>query len=210
MGSGTGISSELFLQNGNVVFGIEPNQEMRSAAERLLSKYGSRFNSIPATAEATTLGEQSCDFVIAGQAFHWFDRVASRKEFKRILKPSGYVVLIWNERKTGATPFLQAYEELLLRFGTDYQQVNHTNIDETVISQFFNPGPFQFRTFPNAQQFDFTGLKGRLLSSSYAPAVGQPNHEPMLQQLRAIFDRYQSQGVVSFDYDTKVYFGRPE
>src|SRR4026208_981769 len=98
VGSGTGISSEMFLRNGNTVFGIEPNSEMREAGERNLSQFAS-FKSIYGTAEATTLEDHSVDFVIAGQAFHWFDRARSRAEFFRILKKNGWVVLIWNDRK---------------------------------------------------------------------------------------------------------------
>lgn len=208
VGSGTGISSELFLRNGNVVYGIEPNKEMREAGERLLLKYGSQFQSVAGTAEATTLSAGSCDLVVAGQAFHWFERGPTRKEFARILKPRGFVVLIWNERKTDATLFLDAYEQLLLKFGTDYQQVNHSNIDESVIAQFFHPAPYMVRSFPNSQQFDFEGLKGRLLSSSYAPDELHPNHFPMLRELGEIFAKHAVNNRVNFEYDTKVYFGR--
>lgn len=207
VGSGTGISSEMFLVNGNVVFAIEPNREMREAAERLLAKYGERFRSITGTAEATTLPEATCDFVVSGQAFHWFDRPAAKKEFQRILKPGGFIVLIWNERNIDSTPFLRDYEKLLLTFGTDYEQVNHARIDETLIAEFFNPAPFQLRGFPNSQVFDFDGLKGRLLSSSYAPDEQHPRHQPMLVELERIFREHARNGQVIFDYDTKVYFG---
>ena len=66
IGSGTGISSELFLKNGNRVFGVEPNQPMREAAESRLAGYDA-FISINGTAEATTLPDASVDLVTAGQ-----------------------------------------------------------------------------------------------------------------------------------------------
>src|SRR5437773_2428243 len=113
IGSGTGILSELFLKNGNRVFGIEPNAPMRGAGEKLLERH-SKFTSIEGSAEATTLPDDSVDFVVAGQAFHWFDQKLARDEFSRILKPSFWVVLIWNERRTDSTPFLRAYEQMLL------------------------------------------------------------------------------------------------
>ena len=138
VGSGTGKLTELFLKNGNQVFGIEPNQEMREAGERLLKPYPN-FRSLAATAEATTLQNQSVDIITAGQAFHWFNRETTRQEFLRILKPGGWVALIWNDRHTTASPFLEAYEELLQKFSTDYRAVDHKNVDSTVIGEFSTP-----------------------------------------------------------------------
>ena len=207
VGSGTGILTELLLKSGSPVFGIEPNREMREAAERLLSQYPA-FTSISGTAESTTLKDQSVDVITAGQAFHWFDRDAARREFLRILTPGGWVVLIWNDRNTTAHPFFKAYEHLLMTYATDYEAVNHKNVDAAVIGSFFGGSRFKQVILPNEQVFDFEGLKGRLLSSSYAPEAGQPKHAPMLNSLRAIFDEHQSNGKVAFEYDTTVYYGR--
>jgi SAM-dependent methyltransferase len=207
IGSGTGLLAELFLRNGNVVFGVEPNPDMRAAGERHLARYAS-FRSVAAKAEATTMGEHSIDVITAGQAFHWFDPAATRREFERILRPGGWVVLVWNERETESSAFLRAYERLLLRFSTDYTQVDHRRIDERVLARFFSPGRVRLETLSNRQDLDLVGLKGRLLSSSYAPEPGHPDHEGMLMQLSRIFDEYQSGGKVAFEYTTKVYFGR--
>jgi hypothetical protein len=147
------------------------------------------------------------DFVVAGQAFHWFDRPLARAEFLRILVPDGWVMLVWNERETGATPFLVAYEQLLQRYSMDYDQVNHTRIDEAVLIRFFGKGGFKAKTFGLRQEFDCVGLRGRLLSSSYAPEAGHPNHGPMLAELRKIFHAHQLDGVVSFEYTTRMYYG---
>jgi SAM-dependent methyltransferase len=205
VGSGTGKLTELLLQSGCAVLAVEPNREMREAGERLLSAFP-RFTSVAAPAEETTLSERSVDLVTAGQAFHWFDRPRARAEFARILKPGGQVMLIWNDRRTESTPFLIAYEKLLRDFATDYAQVNHRNIDLAALREFFGGEP-QLKIFPYSQRFDFAGLKGRLLSSSYAPEQGQPRHEPMIERLRQVFDAHQQDGEVSFDYDTLVYFG---
>ncbi len=206
IGSGTGKLTELLLACGCRVFGVEPNQEMRVAGERQFKSHP-RFTSIASAAEATGLTERSIDLVVAGQAFHWFDQKRCRAEFARILKPGGWVGLIWNDRRTDATPFLVAYEALLREFATDYEQVNHRNVDGTVLRQFFGGEP-KLKTYPYAQHFDYAGLQGRLLSSSYAPATGQPNHDEMLVRLRQIFDTHQQNGGVIFDYDTLVYWGR--
>jgi ubiquinone/menaquinone biosynthesis C-methylase UbiE len=207
VGSGTGILSELFLKNGNVVFGIEPNSEMRSAGEHLLQGYG-KFSSVPGTAESTTLPSESVDMITAGQAFHWFDREQARSEFSRILKRDGWVVLVWNERRIHTKPFLQDYEQLLLKYATDYEEVNHKNITRDIIASFFNPAGIKMTLFENYQDLSFEALRGRLLSSSYTPEVGHPNHRAILEELRFLFDRHQADESVRIEYDTVVYYGQ--
>jgi SAM-dependent methyltransferase len=206
VGSGTGILTELFLKNGNRVFGVEPNRKMRETGERLLKTYAN-FTSVSGTAEATSLADRSVDFITAGQAFHWFDRQQTRKEFTRILRPDGWVALIWNDRHIDTTPFLREYEKLLHRYGTDFEAVAHRNVDSADIAAFFAPHQFILRKFDNRQVFDFEGLQGRLLSSSYTPEPGEPNYQPMLESLRDIFDKHQVNGRVEFTYTTLMYFG---
>jgi SAM-dependent methyltransferase len=204
--SGTGIWTKTLLENGNPVFGVEPNPEMRAAGERLLSGYP-RFTSVAGTAEASTLADQSVDFVTAAQAAHWFKREQARSEFVRILKPGGWLVLLWNERVTDSTKFLRDYEQLLLSYATDYQDVRHERTTDEV-NQFFDPNPYRERTFEMRQEFDYAGVEGRLLSSSYAPGPDDPRHAPMLQELRRIFDACAVRGRAVFEYKTRLYFGR--
>jgi SAM-dependent methyltransferase len=206
IGSGTGISSKLFLDRGYDVIGVEPNQAMRQAAERLLGGYG-RFTSIEGSAEATTLMESSVDLVIAGQAFHWFDRSSFRAECQRILKPGGSVALFWNERLVNATPFLAEYEALLRTFATDYAKVDHRRMDDQVIAGFYGRMP-AIASFPNVQSMDFDGLKGRLMSSSYMPDANHARTPEMLSELRRLFDKNTLNGRVDLLYETKVYCGR--
>jgi SAM-dependent methyltransferase len=203
--SGTGIWTRMLLENGNRVFGVEPNAEMRQGGERLLANFR-RFTSIEGKAEATTLADASVDFVTAAQAAHWFDRERARREFVRILKPGGWLVLLWNERVVDGTPFLREYEQLLLTFGTDYKDVRHERTTEAV-NEFFDPAPYHERVFAMRQEFDYAGLEGRLLSSSYAPGPEHPQHQPMLSELRRIFDEYSENGKVGVDYKTRAYFG---
>jgi SAM-dependent methyltransferase len=204
--SGTGALTRLLLDNGNQVFAVEPNLKMREAGSRLLQSY-SRLTTVAGTAEQTMLPDASVDFVTAAQAAHWFDRVRARKEFVRILKPGGSCVLIWNERRTDTTAFLRDYEQLLLTYGTDYQEIRHERTTAT-IHEFFAPMPYQERSFELRQQFDYEGAAGRLLSSSYAPLTGHPNHEPMMNELKAIFRKHAKQDMVEFEYLTRVYFGK--
>jgi SAM-dependent methyltransferase len=206
IGSGTGISARPFLENGNQLFGVEPNAPMREAAERLLAAYP-KFRSINGTAEKTGLAGHSIDLIVAAQAFHWFDPPKARAEFARVLKPSGYVALIWNDRRLDSTPFLRDYEKLLQTFGTDYNLVRHENVDAASIDRFFAPAVCTVRTFLNGQKFDYDGLEARLFSSSYTPAAGDPRRAAMVAELRRLFDLRQSAGQVEFEYDTRVYFG---
>jgi SAM-dependent methyltransferase len=207
VGSGTGILTELFLRNGNTVYAVEPNREMREAAERLLSPYDS-FHSIDGTAEATGLPDRSVQFVTAGQAFHWFDPDKARVEFTRILERGGWAVLVWNDRRTDSTPFLREYEELIRRNAPEYERVTHKQLGGDDMSRLFGPGGYRTASFPNHQVFDFEGLKGRLLSSSYAPEPGRPGHDAMMARLREIFDAHRQDGKVTFEYDTQMFFGR--
>ena len=206
IGSGTGLLTELFLKNGNQVFGVEPNPEMRAAGENFLLKYPN-FSSVPATAEATTLSDHSVDFVVAGQAFHWFKRKMAREEFTRILKASGWVVLVWNGFRVESSKLTAAYQELVLRYGTDYQEVRR-ELNGCELESFYAPGSCKTAHFYFQQIFDYVGLEGRLLSSSFVPGPHQPNYEAMLHNLRKIFDANEKNGKVVFDYETELYYGQ--
>ncbi|HXY04660.1 MAG TPA: class I SAM-dependent methyltransferase [Terriglobales bacterium] len=204
--SGTGIFTRMLLENGNRVFAVEPNSEMRAAGEKFLTGF-SNLTSVAGTAEATTLASGSMDFVTAAQAAHWFDRPKARSEFVRIVKPSGWTVLLWNERKTDGTAFLQDYEQLLLKYGTDYREVRHERTTAE-IAEFFAPSRFKERVFTISQELDHPSLTGRLLSSSYTPQAGHPNYTPMLVELQRIFEAHQVKGRVSLEYETRVFYGQ--
>ncbi len=207
IGSGTGLVAELFLENGNMVYGVEPNAAMRDAGEQLLEKHR-HFCSVAGSAEATTLPDACADFIVAGQAFHWFNREAARREFERILKPGGWAALLWNERAVEASPFMAEYEQLLQRYGTDYSSVQHTYSEQAGIREFFAPSEVHAREFENQQHADWDGLKGRLMSSSYAPPEGDSRHEPMMKELMSIFAHHQVGGRVTILYRTRLFAGR--
>lgn len=206
IGAGTGISTALFLDAGYRVIAVEPNAPMRDKATELLG-HTPGFAAQDGAAEATGLSAESVDAIIAGQAFHWFDALKSRAEFRRILKGNGPVVLIWNERKT-ASAFEKAYDAFITRHARDYVQVDHRNIDAAHIEAFFKPQEVDLKVFPNEQVFDFEGLKGRLLSSSYMPAAGEEGYEAMLAGLQLLYTQHEAGGKIVIAYDTKVYAGR--
>jgi ubiquinone/menaquinone biosynthesis C-methylase UbiE len=203
--SGTGVFTRLLLENGNSVFAVEPNAEMREMGLHQLNTYD-RLVSVAGTAEETPLRSASVDFVTAAQAAHWFNLPRARAEFTRILRPEGWCVLIWNERRTASTPFLRDYEQLLLTYGTDYEEVRHERTT-AMIHEFFAPALCKVRVFSLRQQFDCEGTAGRLLSSSYAPLEGHPSHAPMMRELQRIFRAHARDNKVEFEYDTRVYYG---
>lgn len=202
---GTGIFTRLLLENGNRVVGVEPNAEMRRAGEQFLAEYP-LFTSVAATAEATTLPDHSVDMITAAQAAHWFDPQATRREFLRIIKPGGWIALLWNMRRVDSTPFARDYEQMLLKFATDYSEIRHDS-KEAVIAEILIPG-YRERIFPWRLDCDYAGVEGRLLSSSYTPGPDDAGYQPMLCELRRIFDEHQINGQIPFDYDTRVYYGQ--
>jgi SAM-dependent methyltransferase len=230
MGCGTGKLTELFLNNGYRVLGIESDAEMRAAAVYVLGQYPT-FTSIAASAEATGLPDRSVDVVTAGQAFHWFDRERVRKEFARILIPRGWVVLVWNRQKTVGTPFLVALEQFwqtyLTREGLEARasgqdltyllratnSVYRWRLDPGLISQelivpFFRSDGFAMQTVENSQIYDFEGLKGRVLSAGSAPQADHPRYAEMLEALTALFWAHQVDGTITIEQETCVYYGQ--
>jgi SAM-dependent methyltransferase len=206
LGSGTGILTRLLLAAGAEVFGVEPNEGMRGAAEVLL-KGVAGFHSVRGTAEATTLPGDSMDLLVAGQAFHWFKVEAARNEALRVLRAGGYGALLWNEHPSEGSAFLGDFERVARAHAPEYDQVVGSRADETAMRTFLG-GDMQLATFPNQQVFDHAGLIGRLMSSSWAPEAGHPQHEPLLEGMRAAFERHAHAGRVTFPYVTLVYYGR--
>lgn len=207
VGSGTGILSRLFVENGNVVHGVEPNRAMAAVAAAELGRSG-RFHDVDGRAEATTLPGGSVDLVAAGQAFHWFSAPEARREFLRILRPPGGVALVWNLRRLDSTPFLRAYEAFLHRWSVDYAAVSERYAEGASLRALFGPAAWREHRFDNVQLFDRESLRGRLLSSSYTPPAGDPRRAPMLAALDVLFEEHAEAGRVAFEYDTRVYTGR--
>jgi SAM-dependent methyltransferase len=207
IGSGTGILTRQLLDHGYIVYAVEPNEPMRAEAERALKTY-SGFHSVIGRAEATGLPGRGIDLVTCAQAFHWFDHEKSRSEFRRIVKPDGATALIWNERRDDLSDFAREYDDLLHRMVPDYRKSSHRRIRAEDIQGFFAPNDVTLVSFQNFQDLDREGFKGRLLSSSYVPIVGQPGHEGIVEAAEQIFAKYEYDGKVTVEYETKLYLGR--
>jgi SAM-dependent methyltransferase len=205
VGSGTGISTKLFLEAGCTVYGVEPNTPMRKRAEQELAMYP-KFHSVDGTAEDTTLGFDSVDMIVCCQAFHWFDMEKAREEFRRILmSPSSEVFLIWNERH--ARVGMKDYDQILVDYGTDYKLVRHSDaVLEEDIAPFFGDNGYEVKEFKNVQEVDLEGLKGRIYSSSYMPTEDEASPE-LVKAIEDFFAKYEDGGVVKLEYVTRVYRG---
>ena len=205
IGSGTGISAAPLLDRGCVVFAVEPNEHMRAAAERLLDGR-SGFHSVDGRAGATGLPTGSVALVVAGQAFHWFDRDRARTEFRRILVPDGRVALFWNSRSTGGA-FNRDYESLVEGVALDERYRCCRSGSEDDVVDFFSRRPLVLE-FDNHQDLDLGGLVGRLSSSSYAPRPGDRTYASMIAGAEEIFARHARDGRVRFEYRTELFLGR--
>jgi SAM-dependent methyltransferase len=206
IGSGTGIFTRQLLDRHLRVVGVEPNRQMRQAAESLLRGYG-RFTSVNGRAESSNLAERSIDLIVVAQAFHWFRRDAAKEEFVRILKPGSCVALIWNRRKAGQA-FQRDYEALLREHAPEYDRVNHMNATDRELAEFFAPNGYQMEVFVNSQVFDRDGFLGRMQSVSYIPSPDSPGYSTVMAAAEQLFAKYAHRGRVTFEYDTRMYLGR--
>jgi len=203
IGSGTGISSLPFLRRGYTVTGVEPNKEMREAAERLLFIFPN-FRSVNGSAEKTNLSDHSVDVIFCGQSFHWFHTEKAKTEFSRILARSGNIVLVWNERSM-KSEFQIAYDQILNQYIDQYKFVNHRNVQDNLIAQFFSPKILNKASLENTQILSFDGLVGRLRSSSYCPKSGK-QYDSLLREIAILFDKYKNEDTIVFQYETKIYW----
>ncbi len=202
IGAGTGISSELFLPHCKLVYGVEPNAAMRGVAERLLSRY-SNFSSVDGTAKGTHLPNAAANFVVVGSAFHWFDKGRCRIEFRRILKDQGALIVLTNRWRKESSRFMHDVRELFRKYADPRIQPRVEN----AVEEFMRPKPVESAGFDMLERLDFSKLSGRLLSYSVIPLPREPRHTEMMQSVRDLFDRYETNGQVDFLSETKVYWG---
>jgi SAM-dependent methyltransferase len=208
IGSGTGFLSAMLSQVAHTVYGVEPNDEMRAAGAEFLAGLAN-FVSVAGAAENTGLPATAVDLITVAQAFHWFDQKEARHEFMRILKPNGFTALIWNDRKFEGSPFAEAYETLLVNFGTDYQDVKRRGKAALQdFDRFFGHSQYKKASFPNSQKLDREAFVGRVLSASYMPNVGHPQYQETLRGVARVFEQYKRDGTVVLEYETNVYFGQ--
>jgi SAM-dependent methyltransferase len=205
VGSGTGLLAGEFCRHGNLVYGVEPNAAMRAAAEELMAREP-HFVSVDGSAEATTLPDGSVDLVAAGQAFHWFEPEAARTEWKRILSPGGRALIVFNSRRIETTPFMRAYDALLVSHAVDYQGVDHRRVLGDGLRAFLDD-IHEWR-FEFSRVMTFEDVRGLSMSSSYVPAPDHPTHAAFMEALKKLVDEHAKDGTVEMLYETEAYVGR--
>jgi len=197
VGAGTGMVAELFLENGNEVIAVEPNADMRAVCERLPAKYD-RLRIVDAAAEATGLGDASIDMVAVGRAFQWFDRERALAEFKRILKPNGWLVLLTSRRATDGSELAREYEAILMEHGTDYAKVRGGYRLFEDLKLFENVETFDV-TIPGEQWLTLEEFLGQTQSYSVTPLPGDAKYEGMQRALREFFAKWSVDGVLGLE-----------
>lgn len=206
IGSGTGILSGQLLERGNRVLCVEPNADMRQKAEKNLSGY-SNFSSVDGTDENTGLNDNSVDFITVAQAFHWFNTVGFRKECRRVLKPGGKVVLVWNSRAAGSEIVIEN-AAICRRFCPAFKGFSggeKNDIDTFAV--FFKNGIFENKNFENNMAYDLENFIGRNLSSSYAPKENEGNYEGFAAELTRLFEKYKQKNKIVMPNITRCYIG---
>ncbi|MBB6144596.1 SAM-dependent methyltransferase [Silvibacterium bohemicum] len=205
--AGTGLLAEIFLEQDYPVTAIEPNDAMREVCRELIAEYP-QLQCLSGTAEATGLGDNSIDLITVAQAMHWFDLKRTRTEFRRILRPSGWCAVIYNNRRMSGDSFHEGYEQILADFGRDYAAVRDSHLTPEGIAAFFAPDGMKEVTFPNAQDLDLQGLEGRVLSSSYMPQPGHPRCDAMRLAIADLFKSEERNGHVRMEYECSVAYGQ--
>lgn len=205
IGCGTGNLARLFLENGNPVYCLDPNEEMLQKARENLKEF-SNATFLKGYAERSGLKDASINLVIAGQSFHWFNTDKAKTEFKRILKGPNLVALIWNNREEDSATFNGEYERICLKYSPGYHGTGSGSISEDLISDFFgwSHGYYQF---DNSQDLDIEGILGRYASASYSISVGDPKYDAMVNEFKESFSAYEKNGKVRLKYTTKMFVG---
>ena len=207
VGAGTGMLSELFLAAGNCVIAVEPNAEMRAACERLCATYAG-LRVVDAAAEATGLDDASVDLVSVGRAFHWFDQARATAEFRRILKPGGWVVLVSNRRAQDGSDMLREYEDLLRTYGNDYAALHRESRSSEGLRRF---GGEDFRVrIAGEQKLTLEEFRGQTQSYSVVPKPGDAGFGAMQTALKEFFARWSAEGLLTLDTECEVVGWRPQ
>ena len=207
IGSGTGIFLKQIADRGSTVFCVEPNNDMRQIARAKLAEY-SNVQFTDGDCENTRLVDNSVDFIAAAQAFHWFDVDRFKNESRRILKPTGKAVLIWNRRDEGFVVNLEV-AAIMKKYCPRFHGFGGGVKDDVAIRRYFSQG-YEIFECENNIAYDRNSFIGRNLSGSYAIQQGDAEYEFFINELDELFDRFSSQGQMIVPHKTVAYWGAVE
>jgi ubiquinone/menaquinone biosynthesis C-methylase UbiE len=206
IGAGTGLLTKMLGQLECDIFAVEPNMEMLNECKNYCSS-NPNIHYIHAPAEDTQLKDNSIDFITIAQAFHWFDKQLCKAEFQRILKADGYVLILWNEMLADSD-LAKEYTSLLHKY---------KNYETAGISKDFDPDKekrsffgqeFEKVYYENRQTVTEKGFIGNALSLSYTPAESDNNYSVFLKELCSLFNKYEEDGKVTFEYETEACYAK--
>jgi SAM-dependent methyltransferase len=208
VGAGTGMLAEIFLEAGNRVIAVEPNGEMLEAC-RALAAQQFTLEIVQGQAEATTLPDASVDLIAIGRAMHWFDWPRAHREFVRILRPGGWVLVATNGHRDSGAPVSNRLSEILRKWRTDSAEADTRCDFNGRLREFLDTSSWQRTTLHHAMTVDFATLLGYAESLSAIPRPGERGYEGMVAELRAMFEEYQRDAVLVTPLACELYLGRP-
>lgn len=210
VGAGTGLFTRLLLAEGAAVHAVEPNAEMRAALRRDLAPAveAGRLTVHPGTSEATGLPDGSVELVTAAQAAHWFDPAPTLMEFRRVLRPGGNILLVWNDWRGVDRPFNRAYGSVVQAFQSPGTPDVATRVPEDRLPQFL-PAGFETRTFDNPVALTLDRLLALAASVSYLPSSRDPAYPALARALADAHAAHEQQGLVTLAYRTHAFLGEP-
>lgn len=207
VGAGTGMAGDLFLANGNRVIAVEPNAEMRAACAALHDG-DAMFSVLDGAAEATGLAGASVDMIVVGRALHWFNVEAAFREFRRILKPQGWIaILACGRAEDGREENLAFREFLQATTGRDFFRDPLLDVYRR-LDTLFAGGPVLHAERHGEMQLDWDALRGLTLSLSHAPLPDSESFSQFESELRSFFDRFKQSGRVTLRTCTYVNAGQ--
>lgn len=205
IGAGTGILTKHFLDYARHVYAVELNPEMRQIAEQTLGTHPA-FHNLDASAEATTLSDQSVDLITVAQAIHWFEPTATKREFSRILKPGGWLAILRNygvdlELDNALKPAMS--KDFGVRFASAVIQPGK----DTPVSFYYGGDHVPKQLFPFTNRQTWEEFLGSNLSASYTPDEDHPQYPRFEQALHDIFTRFSVNGSIATRGVTELYLG---
>jgi SAM-dependent methyltransferase len=206
IGAGTGMLAEIFLEAGHRVLAVEPNAEMLEAC-RALAVQQPALEVVQGSAEATILPDASVDLIAVGRALHWFDWPRAHREFQRILRPGGWVLVASNGHSDSGGPIPNRLSQILRTWRTDSAEADTTRDFNQRLQEFLDTSSWHRTTLQHSMTVDFPTLLGYAESLSAIPRPGELGYDGMVAELRAVFQEHQRDGVLMTPLTCNLHLG---